>query len=207
MVDPGKPIPCPLGQPVSKRLKKAKSSAEKELEEFERNEDDWADRRCTKLRNRILIQSQSQSQLNPNANDWHGSKLSGNEPSDPNSPFRFEFDYEVRADPEEYDRGPSPIEDPSDSYDEDDEVVQHVTSVSYQERRVREERQWANNLTPMFIAFMEASKMTMQWGTAAWDVDWKPDCRCLTAKKRTRPVDVVDIFSMYHLVLMPNCVY
>ncbi|EGG08236.1 uncharacterized protein MELLADRAFT_62070 [Melampsora larici-populina 98AG31] len=194
----GNSIPCPLSQAINKRSRKTKGNAEIELDEINRLEDEWADKRCTKLRKVIL---------NPplNTNEASTSNETNNlevedENTGPASPNHFNLDYNMF--PDEDDPPPSPSENESDASEENDEVVRHITSVSYQQRRVREELQWRQNLTPMFVAFMEASKMTLQWGTASWNIDWKPECGCSTAKKRTRPVDVVDIFSMYQLVLI-----
>ncbi|KAH9808123.1 hypothetical protein DFH28DRAFT_1088139 [Melampsora americana] len=73
--------------------------------------------------------------------------------------------------------GINPFSDDDESeYDGDGNSFKGET---YQERCLREEKQWQKVFPEMFNQFIQVSRKTSQWGNPnLWDVDWKEPCQC-----------------------------
>ncbi|KAH9820991.1 hypothetical protein DFH28DRAFT_1120323 [Melampsora americana] len=75
-------------------------------------------------------------------------------------------------------------------------LTQLISGDSYKYRRIREDAQWRDVMQNVFVAFMQGSERTSNWGDdTLWCHDFNDDidCSCSNALKRVRAVDTIDL--------------
>lgn len=174
---------------LNTRVKKPRrrlGEAARMLAELEEVEEEWCERQCNDL-NSVLMGSAAGS-----------------------TNFLESLEEEVDQFPQPFDRDDQTEHiDDETSYNSDsgdsnitqaslvsDGVTTQVLGDINRRRRIREEEQWQEVITPMFKMFMVCSDRSRQWtDPGTWSHDLKPECRCSQAKTRYRDVELVDILS------------
>lgn len=185
-----------LSNILNTRLKKPRKRIEqaaRRLAELEEAEGSWCERECDNI-NSVLMGSAAPST---------------------SASVIFEEDVDQMPSPFYYSDGDgSNSEDMDTGYDSDsaDSNITQASSVAEgvsaqvlgdinRRRRIREEAQWKEVITPMFSVFMLCQDQSRQWTDHyTWNKDLKPDCQCSQAKKRFRDVEMVDILSKLSLI-------
>ncbi|KAH9809789.1 hypothetical protein DFH28DRAFT_904049 [Melampsora americana] len=75
-------------------------------------------------------------------------------------------------------------------------LTQLISGDQYKHQRLREDAQWRDILQQVFIAFMQGSERTSNWGDdTLWCHNFNDDleCSCNGAQKKVRAVDTVDL--------------
>ncbi|KAH9820210.1 hypothetical protein DFH28DRAFT_886062 [Melampsora americana] len=124
--------------------------------------------------------------------------------------FETIFQPKTRLDPPEDEGDDERVVDPildnvGGVNDEDDDVQQPPEPLTlhqlmsgdpYKHQRIREDAQWRDIMQKVFIAFMQGSERTANWGhDTLWCHDFNDDleCSCSNSSKRVRAVDTVDL--------------
>lgn len=72
-------------------------------------------------------------------------------------------------------------------------VTEYVKGSYYKSKQLRDAKNWTKVFPEMFIAYMNCSQPTSQWGDgSAWNVDRNTPCSCGLGVQRYRNVDLVD---------------
>ncbi|KAH9808790.1 hypothetical protein DFH28DRAFT_1087200 [Melampsora americana] len=95
-----------------------------------------------------------------------------------------------------YDAMIQPEDNPDDHPPPEINRAEYYRSVTYQERRMREEAEWKSVMPAITLAFMPCSRLTFQWADPTlWDHDFNKPCTCPAWKKKNIKVDAIDFVS------------
>ena len=91
-------------------------------------------------------------------------------------------------------------------------IFEYISGDHYRRSQIKEDQQWKHIIRQIFVAFMQCSNQTSQWGDEGkWNHDFQSDmgkCSCEAGFKRFRTVDTVDLTCEwgYHdsLPFMPH---
>ena len=79
--------------------------------------------------------------------------------------------------------------------------TKYISGDRYKSRRIQEHQEWKGIMQEIFIAFMQCSDQTSQWGNQAnWNHNFQADlstCICNSASKTFRDIDAVDLTSEF----------
>ena len=175
-----------LARTKLKKPRKSTSESSRLLAEWEEAEEEWCEDECNHL-SHALTQTASTSALEDG--------LLASVQDDGNSSA-----CDDGLDPEPV---VEELEVETDGYDSETSVEFQVEEDvqarghNNRQRRIREERKWAEIIERMFKAFMQCQTQTRQWThPESRNRDLKAICSCSMAKEHVRQVDVYDILSM-----------
>lgn len=176
-----------LPQNRVKKTRKRNTENSRLLEEWERAEESYCEQQCTQIiRNLTQVKASA----------------SGSVPVEIEEDATDIFTHQESIFECNNDTSTTDTESESESVDSQlthsstGEVVTRITSDINRSRRIREDFQWQQVIAPMFKTFMLCADRTSEWSRQeSWNCDFKAECRCSQAKRRTRDVELFDILS------------